>query len=392
MLDICIPVWGEQYCRQWLRCSLPTLLAAQNLPSVSKFCKTRVVLVTTRRSEMWIRQSEVFHQLALVCEVTMSFIEEPPNSYAGMTNASVTVMRESIKTRGLYVLSLADQVWANGALLWVVRELTKFRGVLSWGAILDRDLFLGRISEFVLGNSLTIEPRFMASVALSIPHVVQRNWIIEDDLIPRTPSSLIWVNESGTNAVVRSYILIAHGLNFGLIPQEKAERYMKSLSAGRVNDDVNTYDLLFDDISQFKVARSSDEVITGSLDSSERESLNQSRVWCRSDSRDAVLRKHLQVHQNWEPKLGRFFFGLEYVIITNPDDSWLATTISASYDLAMRASILGKRQKFVPAIWLRLSYQTRRRLIRLMKMGRVFGPLTKILIGYSLTNRKSLSS
>lgn len=392
MLDICIPVWGEQYCKQWLRWSLPTLLAAHNLPSVSEFCKTRVVVVTTRRSETWFRQSEVFTQLSQVCEVSICFIEEPPNAYAGMTNAGVTVMRESIKKRGLYVLSLADQVWANGALLWVVRELTKCRGVLSWGAILDRDLFSGRISEFVLGNSLTIEPRFMASMAISIPHVVQRNWVIEDDLIPRTPSSLIWVNESGTSAVVRSHILIAHGLNFGLIPQEEAERYMKSLLAGRVNDDANTYDLLFDDISQLKIARSSDEVITGSLDSSERQSLNQSRVQCSSDSRDDVLRKHLQAHQSWEPKLGRFFFGLEYVVVANPDDSWLATTISTSYDLAMKASILGKRRKFVPAIWLRLSYQTRRRLIRLMKTGRVFGPLTKILIGYSLSNRKSLST
>jgi hypothetical protein len=68
-IKVLLPVWGYDFVQQFLKVSLPTLLASGNLPGLARLLPTEFIFLTGRKDEPLIRESAGFQRLAAICKV-----------------------------------------------------------------------------------------------------------------------------------------------------------------------------------------------------------------------------------------------------------------------------------------------------------------------------------
>src|SRR5882672_9899652 len=56
-IKVLLPVWGYDFVQQFLKVSLPTLLAPGNLPGLARLLPTEFIFLTGRKDEPLIRES-----------------------------------------------------------------------------------------------------------------------------------------------------------------------------------------------------------------------------------------------------------------------------------------------------------------------------------------------
>lgn len=388
MIVIGLPLWGQSYVERWADYSAQTLLAERNLPSLSQHHQVELQIVTTPDSVMYLENLQILQVMREICRVTITAMSATTSAYAGMTRANVITLNYASEAQAKHILTLGDQIWANGSFSAISQRLEKSAAVLSWGGMLDRAHVAPVLDQYRLNQVIDISSTQLADLTMRFPHTVQRNWIVEPGYVPRTPSSMIWTDPLGTSAVVRSHILILHGIDFAKIDKVRARRYLRKLSRGRVNDDVAIYGHLLD-VEDAAIIETSDEVITVSLDDDSRSSLNSSRMEVDiANTEDSVL-DSLRHHQPWEPQLGRYFFSVPYIVNRNGDEKWLRQTVDETFDLAMRASTLGRGPAFLGSIWVRLSQTHKTLIIRVFNIIGLLRPITRKLIGYELRRNRN---
>jgi hypothetical protein len=72
---VLLPVWGYHHVRYFLEWSLPTLLAAGNLPAIAAVLPTECVIMTSADDEEFVRQHPAFKALAASCKVAIRHID-----------------------------------------------------------------------------------------------------------------------------------------------------------------------------------------------------------------------------------------------------------------------------------------------------------------------------
>jgi 2-polyprenyl-3-methyl-5-hydroxy-6-metoxy-1,4-benzoquinol methylase len=127
-IKLLLPVWGYEFCRQFLRLSLPTLLAPGNVPTLARTLPTEFVFLTSRRDEPMIRDSAGFRQLAKVCRVSFLLVDDivtEGNHSTTVTLAYARAMRltgaEMLDTCFFFLVS--DYIVADGSLASVIERI-----------------------------------------------------------------------------------------------------------------------------------------------------------------------------------------------------------------------------------------------------------------------------
>jgi hypothetical protein len=125
---ILLPVWGERYVQRFVEQSLPTLLAAGNIPALAGTLPTRFVFLTRVRDEAVIRSHRACALLRQVCEVEFLPIDDLIMS--GNHSTTITLAWErAVRREGDAMLDIAfiflvsDYVMADGSLATIARHM-----------------------------------------------------------------------------------------------------------------------------------------------------------------------------------------------------------------------------------------------------------------------------
>ena len=123
-----IPVWGYHHVRYFLECSLPTLLAAGNLPAVAAALPTEFVILTSADDEAFLRQHPAFRALATSCKVEVRLIDHliTDGNYSTTITLAYT---ESLREVGdamvdtVFFFLVSDYIMADGSLGNAVKRM-----------------------------------------------------------------------------------------------------------------------------------------------------------------------------------------------------------------------------------------------------------------------------
>ncbi len=125
---VLLPVWGESYIRQFLECSLLTLLADGNLPALARALPTRFVFLTRKEDEKTIRAHRAYLRLRQVCAVEFLPIDDLIISGNHSTTTTLAweraVRREGeVMLDTCFVFLVSDYVMADGSLATIAARM-----------------------------------------------------------------------------------------------------------------------------------------------------------------------------------------------------------------------------------------------------------------------------
>jgi methyltransferase family protein len=120
-VKLLLPVWGYSYVRDFLECSLPTLLSAGNIPAVAAALPSEFVVLTSADDASYIREHPTFKELAAICDTKFLSIDHlisEGNYSTTITLAYTEAVREAgaamIDTCFFFLVS--DYIVADGSL------------------------------------------------------------------------------------------------------------------------------------------------------------------------------------------------------------------------------------------------------------------------------------
>ena len=100
---VLLPVWGYHHVRYFLEWSLPTLLAAGNLPAIAAVLPTECVIMTSADDEEFVRQHPAFKALAASCKVAIQHIDHLITDGNYSTTITLTYANRSAKSATLWL-------------------------------------------------------------------------------------------------------------------------------------------------------------------------------------------------------------------------------------------------------------------------------------------------
>jgi SAM-dependent methyltransferase len=132
-IKVLLPVWGYSYARQFLRYSLPTLLAPGNIPAIAAESPTEFVLLTTSDDADFIQEHPTFKKLAAVCKSTVRSIDHlitegnPSTTITLAYTEAIRAVGSSMVDTCFFLLS-SNHVVADGSL---ANALKRMQGGIS---------------------------------------------------------------------------------------------------------------------------------------------------------------------------------------------------------------------------------------------------------------------
>jgi hypothetical protein len=212
---VLLPVWGEAFIANFLRESLPTLLAEGNLPALSKTLPTRFVFLTRKRNEETIRAHPAYLHLQAVCEVEFLPIDDLIMS--GNHTTTITLAWErAVRREGqamldiCFVFLVSDYVMANGSLATIARLMMGGTSAIQAGNFqLDEEVAAPWLQKRLAtaGTSLALGAREMVRWGLSSLHPATVANIVNYPLCHNSHTNrLFWHVDRGT-LIGRFYLL-----------------------------------------------------------------------------------------------------------------------------------------------------------------------------------------
>lgn len=173
-----LPVWGEQFIIQFLRISLPTLLAPGNLPAVAAVLPTTFVFLTNSEGAGLLRAHPATIYLQSICDVEFDIIDDLITGDNYSTTLTLAYGR-AVRATGPAMLDtcffflISDYIMADGSLMNVVSRIQAGAdGVLAGNfQVIEEDAKETLLAEFDSNRpSMVIKPRELMSWALNYLH------------------------------------------------------------------------------------------------------------------------------------------------------------------------------------------------------------------------------
>ncbi len=127
-IKVLLPVWGYDFTQQFLKLSLPTLLAPGNLPTLAQTLPTEFIFLTGRKDEAMIRESAGYRHLSKFCSIGFYPIDElvtEGNHSTTVTLAFASAVRRTgdamLDTCFFFLVS--DYIVADGSLASAIKPM-----------------------------------------------------------------------------------------------------------------------------------------------------------------------------------------------------------------------------------------------------------------------------
>lgn len=177
-IRLLLPVWGEQFIGQFLRVSMPTLLAPGNLPAVAAALPCTLVFLTNTEGAELMRGHPATAYLQSICDVEFDIIDDLITSDNYSTTLTLAYAR-AIRATGEMMLDtcffflISDYIMADGSLANVLARIRAgHSGVLAGNFQVVEEAAKERLFEkFETGEpSISIAPRDLMNWALNYLH------------------------------------------------------------------------------------------------------------------------------------------------------------------------------------------------------------------------------
>lgn len=177
-VKLLLPVWGYEYVRDFLECSLPTLLSPGNVPAVAAALASEFVLLTGADDQAFIREHPNFKRLAAVCDTRIVAIDH----FITDGNYSTTVTlayAEAVREVGEAMLDtcffflVGDYIMADGSLANALKRMQHGASAIVVGNFqIAREDALPWLQDQLSSTkqSLALPPRQMMRWALNHLH------------------------------------------------------------------------------------------------------------------------------------------------------------------------------------------------------------------------------
>lgn len=160
-IQVASAVWGKRFCELFTNFSLPSLLAADNVPHLARGATCTFHIVTTRRDRRRLEDAPAIAALRRYGEIDWEILEE-----YGVTQLPVGVNSrkysfisalqnlaiERARDHDVIIFNYADFIWANGSLLHAVELLDKGGNrkdaVLSFCMPVDSDAGMAALEHY----------------------------------------------------------------------------------------------------------------------------------------------------------------------------------------------------------------------------------------------------
>jgi len=214
-------VWGKAYCALFTEFSVPSLLAAENIPRLARNATFTFHIVTTRRDRRCLEDAPAITALRRYGEIEWEILENygvarPPvgtnSKKYSFLSALQNLAIERARDHDVIIFNYSDFIWANGSLLHAIQLLDaegrRNDAVLSFCMPVDRDAGMIALERYrVHSDPVVVEftPRDGARIAVQHMHreARLRFWDNAPDFTS-FPSYLLWpVGEDGI--VIRAY-------------------------------------------------------------------------------------------------------------------------------------------------------------------------------------------
>ena len=203
-------VWGEEYVKNFMEITVPSLLAKNNLPFLSNKTDVLFYLYTKKESFEGLINYNSFKKLLNIVTIKLfnisGFSNISKHQYAAQS------IRNCIKINNnsdcTYIVVYPDVIWSNGA---VKRLYELERGgkkiVFSGEPRLNRETFIPKIKEkYLKGSIIDIRPRDLVKISLNHIHPEIKAMFWESNKRSKDPSYLFWEVET-SGILLRSCIL-----------------------------------------------------------------------------------------------------------------------------------------------------------------------------------------
>ncbi len=177
-IRLLLPVWGEQFIVQFLRVSLPTLLAPGNLPALAAALPCTFVFLTDTEGAELMREHPATAYLQSICDVEFDIIDDlitGDNYSTTLTLAYARAVRatgdEMLDTCFFFLIS--DYIMADGSLANVLARIQSgHNGVFAGNfQVVEEDSKKTLFARFDSGEpSMVIAPRDLIAWALDYLH------------------------------------------------------------------------------------------------------------------------------------------------------------------------------------------------------------------------------
>lgn len=212
---ILLGVWGEKYIKDFLRLSLPSLLAPDNIPALARTYPTKFIFLTRSYDIAVFKQDAAFLKLASFCEI--EFV--PINDLLGISNyATILTLAydRAIKREGeqmlqtYFIFLTSDYIMANGSLAGLIRCLKKgYSGVCAGNFQVIQE----HMEPFLLGKIdantpvLKIEPREMLKKSFEHLHPITMTSYYDQPLVHNYRANRFFYRLNNHTMAGRFYLL-----------------------------------------------------------------------------------------------------------------------------------------------------------------------------------------
>lgn len=214
-------VWGKTYCALFANFSLPSLLAAENIPHLARGASFTFHIVTTKRDRRRLEGAPAMAVLRRYGNIDWEILEDygvaqPPIGVNGKKYSFISALQNLAMERAsdydAIVFNYADFIWANGSLRHALELLEKGGSrkdaVLSFCMPVDRGAGIAALERHRVRSDpavIDLTPRDGARIAIERMHrEARRRFWDNAQNFTNTPSYIMWkVGDDGI--IVRAY-------------------------------------------------------------------------------------------------------------------------------------------------------------------------------------------
>lgn len=210
-----LPVWGEQFIAQFLRVSLPTLLAPGNLPAVVAALPTTFVFLTNSEGAGLLRSHPATIYLQSICDVEFDIIDDLITgdnysttltlAYGRALRATATAMLDTC-----FFFLIADYVIADGSLANVLARIQAgASGVLAGNfQVIEEDAKKTLFEQFDADEpSIVIPARDLMGWAINYLHPMTLANTVNFPMYFSSHSNRLFWRVDGNTLIGRFYLM-----------------------------------------------------------------------------------------------------------------------------------------------------------------------------------------
>jgi hypothetical protein len=192
------PVWGDGHTKLFLDVCLPSLLARDNIPALSKRSKVKYFIYIKSPADSSITKAPILKKLQEFVEVSLIVFDDHfSNNHSAMSWCHKAGFNYAVEHGSYAVFIPPDCVWSNQAMLSMHKIVENGYKIIHMSGIrISSELFCPELTKYK-GN-INLTPRELVKIALQYLHPITCSHFFDEKGGGLMPANLFWtVDETG---------------------------------------------------------------------------------------------------------------------------------------------------------------------------------------------------